>query len=199
MNSNKPKLTVELIPKTCHFSNVRTMVTTKEWDKIRYIAYEKANHKCEICKELGKDQGFRHNLECHEIWEYDEKTYTQKLIGLIALCPLCHQVKHIGRAIAMGRATKTYDHMAKVNKWTLTEIKQHVDEAFLTYNLRSKHEWELDITLLAHKPFSINVKIGKKRKFKVKTYKKKRKKPNKTKITTKKVILNKRKSKRPTR
>jgi hypothetical protein len=199
MNTKKPKLTVELIPKTCHFSNVRTMVTTKEWDKIRFIAYEKANNKCEICKELGKDQGFRHNLECHEIWEYNEKTYTQKLIGLTALCPLCHQVKHIGRAIAMGRATKTYDHMAKVNKWTLTEIQQHVDEAFLEYKLRSKHEWELDITLLTNKPYLINVKIGKKRKFKVKTYKKKRKKTTKTKTATKKIAVNVRKPKRPSK
>jgi 5-methylcytosine-specific restriction endonuclease McrA len=191
MNSKTPKLTIELIPKTCHYSNVRTMVTTKEWDKIRFIAYEKAKHKCQICNEIGKNQGFRHNLECHEIWEYNEKTLTQKLSGVIALCPLCHQVKHIGRAIAMGRGTKTYEHMAKVNKWTLNEIQQHVDEAFLEYNLRSKHEWELDITLLKNKPFLINIKIGKKRKFKTNTYKKKRKKP-----TTKKVVLNVRKPKK---
>jgi hypothetical protein len=195
MSTNKPKLTVELIPKTCWWSSVRTMVTKKEWDKIRYIAYENANHKCKICKEIGKDQGFRHNLECHEIWEYNEKTYTQKLIGLIALCPLCHQVKHIGRALAMGRGTKTYDHMAKVNKWTLSDIQQHIDEAFLEYNLRSKHEWGLDITLLTNEPYSINIKLNKKRKFKVKTFKKKRKKP--TKKPTKKAVVKVRKPKRP--
>lgn len=190
MNKTKPKLTIELIPKTCQWSSVRTMVTKKEWDKIRFIAYEKANNKCQICKEIGKDQGFKHNLECHEIWDYNEKTYTQKLVGLIALCPLCHQVKHVGRAIAMGRTTKTYEHMAKVNKWSLTQIQQHVDEAFLQYKLRSKYEWELDISILINEPYSINIKIGKKRKFKKKLFKKKTKKP------IKKLIPNLRKPKK---
>jgi hypothetical protein len=27
-----------------------------EWDKIRFISYEAANNKCEICKETGKTQ-----------------------------------------------------------------------------------------------------------------------------------------------
>lgn len=197
MKQKEPKLLIELIPKTCHFSNVRTMVSQKDWDTIRFLAYEKAENKCKICGQIGKNQGFKHNLECHEIWEYDEKTYTQKLIGLIALCPLCHQVKHIGRAIAMRRTTQTYNHLANVNKWTINEIQAHVEESFLLYNLRSKHEWELDISMLAEKPYSIKIKIGKKRKFKVKTYKKKRTK--KTKTATKKVAVNVGKPKRPTK
>jgi hypothetical protein len=36
-----------------------------EWDKIRFISYEAANNKCEICKETGKTQGYKHN---YEIW-----------------------------------------------------------------------------------------------------------------------------------
>jgi hypothetical protein len=42
-----PKLTIELIPSTCH-SNVRTTVKTSEWDKIRFISYEAANNKCDL-------------------------------------------------------------------------------------------------------------------------------------------------------
>jgi hypothetical protein len=29
---------------------------------------------CEICKETGKKQGYPHDLECHEIWDYDAET-----------------------------------------------------------------------------------------------------------------------------
>ena len=65
---NKGKLLVELIPKTCWFSSVRTTVKPSEWDKLRKMAYTAADNKCGICGELGKEQGHKHDLECHEIW-----------------------------------------------------------------------------------------------------------------------------------
>lgn len=89
---NDPKLSVELIPMTSWYSNVRSNVTSKQWDIIRKDTYKKANYKCEICG--GK--GMTHSVECHEIWDYDEKTKLQKLVRFIALCPNCHKVKHIG-------------------------------------------------------------------------------------------------------
>jgi hypothetical protein len=49
----------------------------------------------EICKETGKTQGYKHNVECHEIWEYNDEDKIQKLIGLISLCPICHLTKNI--------------------------------------------------------------------------------------------------------
>ena len=103
--SKEPLLSIELIPSTCHFSNVRTTVKAKEWDKIRLMSYKSAGNKCEICGDTGKNQGYKHNVECHEIWEYDDKNHVQKLIGLISLCPTCHQVKHIeiGRASCRER------------------------------------------------------------------------------------------------
>jgi hypothetical protein len=47
-----------------------------------------ANNKCEICKETGKTQGYKHNVECHEIWIYNDEDKIQKLIGLISLVQL---------------------------------------------------------------------------------------------------------------
>lgn len=175
MSTKKPKLTIELIPKTCHYSNVRTTVKPAEWDKIRFISYEAANHKCEICGDTGKNQGYNHNVECHEIWYYNDKTHIQKLTGLISLCPKCHQVKHIGRAIAMGKADEAYNHLMVVNKWTPQQVEEHILGSFETHKERSKHEWELDITILEKEPYSLKLKKTKKRVFKVKKYKKKRK------------------------
>lgn len=190
MSKTNIKLSVELVPKTCHFSNVRTTVKAKEWDKIRLISYEKAKHKCEICKSVGTDQGYKHNVECHEIWEYDDDNHIQKLIGLISLCPICHQVKHIGRAINMGRLNICVKQLAKINKWTREEIDAHIAESFEIYKERSKHEWELDISILEKKPYEITLKKTTKRIFEVKKYKKKRK--------IKKKMFNKKKlNKRP--
>ena len=44
-----PRLTVELVPQTCWFSNVRSEVTSADWNRIRRYVYERAGHSCEIC------------------------------------------------------------------------------------------------------------------------------------------------------
>lgn len=171
-----PKLTVELIPKSCHFSNVRSMVTPYEWDKIRKLSYEKANHKCEICGNTGLKQGFKHAVECHEIWHYDDENKIQKLTGLISLCVLCHQVKHIGRAIAIGNQVPCFNHLARVNKWTQEQVHQHIVDSFKVHTERSKYKWTLDISLLKNPPYNITINESEERKFNEKPYKKKVKK-----------------------
>lgn len=171
----KIKLGVELVPKTCHYSNVRTTLKPKEWDTIRFISYQLANNKCEICGQTGLEQGYGHRVECHEIWEYNDKKFTQKLIGVISLCPLCHQVKHIGRANAMGKQADVFKQLETVNKWNHKQVVEHVAESFETYYERSKHEWLLDISILKKPPFNLEINPIIKRKFKGK-YKRKRRK-----------------------
>jgi len=180
---SKPKLTVELIPSTCHYSNVRTTVKSSEWDKIRFLSYEKAGHLCEICKDSGKNQGYKHNVECHEIWHYDDVNHIQTLVGLISLCPTCHQVKHIGRAIAIGKEKVVIGQLLKVNNWTPEQTVKHIEDAFIEHKERSKHQWTLDLSLLNKAPYELNIDTSKARIFEVKKYKRKTKK----KTTTKKI------------
>lgn len=161
----KKELLIELIPATCFYSNVRSMVSEEVWDKIRYKSYELANYKCEICGDVGRNQGHFHNIECHEIWEYDTTTYTQRLLGLISLCPKCHQVKHFGRSRILGKEELCVEHIKKVNGWTNKKLQKHIDESFELFVNRSKHEWLLDITVLTKDPYNVKIKLGK-RKFK---------------------------------
>lgn len=181
MKNKKNKLLIELVPKSCHFSNARTMVKKEEWDKIRFITYEKAGNVCEICGESGKNQGYKHNVECHEIWEYDDITKTQILIGLISLCPKCHQVKHYGRSVALGKEKEAIQRLLQVNKWKLKDVEKHISESYETYKERSKFEWKLDISILSEEPYNIKIKKTKKRVFKKKPFKKRRKKIKNTK------------------
>lgn len=178
---SNPKLKIELVPKTCHFSNVRTCVSTAEWDKIRKLSYQQANNKCEICGDTGKNQGFNHNVECHEIWEYDEYNMVQRLIGLISLCPRCHMVKHIGRSIAIGQEEVCYRQLSKVNKWTQAQIKEHILESFRKHKSLSMFQWKLDISMLSQEPYNIDLSEFKERIFENKIPKKKKKaKPKNT-------------------
>jgi len=147
-DTKKPKLTIELVPTTCFFSNVRSQIPKKEWDRLRKESYKNAKYKCEVCGSTGLEQGYKHALECHEIWSYDDETKTQKLEGLISLCPRCHQVKHIGRTTIIGKQAEAFKQLEKVNGWDHKQVVDYVAEAFLTHRWRSNWEWKLDISML---------------------------------------------------
>ena len=140
----EPKLTVELVPATCWYSNVRSQVPPKEWDRLRKLVYIKANYCCEVCG--GK--GAKWPVEAHELWHYDDTTHLQQLVKLVALCPNCHAVKHFGRTALCGQQDRALKHLAHVNSWTIPEAKQYVAEQFKVWEERSTHDWDLDLTYL---------------------------------------------------
>ena len=142
--ADQPRLTIELVPKTTWFSNVRSMVSRQDWDFLRRNSYKKANYLCEVCGGVGN----HHPVECHEIWQYDDNKHIQKLLGLISLCPLCHEVKHIGLANIRGRIDTVKRHLAKVNAWTEQETNDYVAEQFDVWMDRSLYEWKVDLTWL---------------------------------------------------
>jgi cytochrome c2 len=107
--------------------------------------YKTAGYKCEICG----GQGRRHPVECHEVWHYDDKARVQKLERMIALCPACHEVKHIGLAEVRGRAQEAMKHLAKVNGWTFPQAMRYVSWAFEVWQHRSRFQWKLDLSHLA--------------------------------------------------
>jgi len=184
-----PKLSIELIPSTCFFSNVRSMVSSKDWNKIRGISYMNADNKCEICGSTGKKQGYNHNVQCHEVFEYYDKLCVQKLVKLVSLCVVCHLVKHIGRSIKVGKKDECFAQLAKVNKWNQQQINEHIETSFEVYKERSQFEWSLDLTILNDEPYNLKINLNAKRKFAINKYKKKRKrKPKK--------IINKRPKKK---
>jgi hypothetical protein len=140
-------LYVDLIPKSSWFSSLRSILPDGQWDILRREAYKRARYECEICG--GK--GDRHPVECHEIWEY--KDDIQKLVGLQAICPMCHQVKHIGLALTrndgdIGPQTK---HMMYVNDWSRKETYKHIDDSFEVWRNRDYTNWKLDISLIQDK------------------------------------------------
>jgi hypothetical protein len=138
------KLTIEAIPRSLWGVNLREKLGQSAWDRLRKGCYAKARNLCEICGGVGK----RHPVECHEIWDYDDKKHVQKLVGLIALCPYCHEVKHYGRACAIGRAEDAQRQFLKINGCTAEQMRKHIDEVKALWEERSESEWIQDLTWL---------------------------------------------------
>ena len=140
----KNLLTIELVPKSAWFSNVRSMVAKSDWDRLRKATYRVYRYRCGVCGGVGE----RHPVECHEIWRYDDAKRIQKLMGLIALCPPCHEVKHMGFANTRGRGAIATAHLAKVNGWTLPEAARYVQKQFAVWMQRSRFDWQVDLEWL---------------------------------------------------
>ena len=133
-------LTIELVPKTAWFKNLRSELPRMQWDKLRKATYSAAGNHCEVCG--GK--GPKWPVECHEIWIYDDIKHTQTLTGLIALCPSCHQVKHMGLARIRGKEEEATQHLMKVNHFNRYEANSFIEKAFILWEERGKNNWKIN-------------------------------------------------------
>jgi hypothetical protein len=79
------------------------------------------------------------------VWRYHDRTRVQLLVRMIALCPACHQVKHLGFANVKGKGAQARAHLAPVNSWTLAQADAYVAEAFQLWVQRSQGPWTLDL------------------------------------------------------
>ncbi len=137
------KLNFELVPDSCWYSNLRTLLKPSMWDVIRRKAYAESGGKCVICGAKPK------RLEAHEQWEYDEINKIQRLNRVIALCHSCHQVIHIGYAQLNGKEEIAAKHFMRVNKCSYVEYRRALGKANEDHARRNKiDEWQLDIRWL---------------------------------------------------
>jgi hypothetical protein len=133
------KLEIELVPSSCWRSNMRNAMTKKQWDTLRKSVYEQYNHRCALCNAEGM-------LHCHEIWHYDDEEHIQTLKGFIALCTMCHHVKHIGHARVLADKgqldiNSVIEHYCKVNECSKKDFDVHEAKALKQLKKRNKHPW----------------------------------------------------------
>ena len=46
-------LTIELVPKSCWFSNLRDHLTEAQWKEVKLSTFKAAGNRCEICQGVG--------------------------------------------------------------------------------------------------------------------------------------------------
>lgn len=136
-------LFVDLIPRTCWFTNVRTSVHSSDWDRLRNFIYTRANNQCECCH-AGSP------LEAHERWHYDEKNRVQKLVRLVALCRSCHEATHMGLAQIKGRDEIATQHLMKVTGMDRRTADRHIEKAFKLWAERNWINWTLDLSIITN-------------------------------------------------
>jgi len=140
-------LFVDLVPRSCWFTNVRSCVDQTDWERLRRMITRRAAQRCEVCG-AAEDPGAKMWLEAHERWTYNDATRVQRLGRLICLCSACHTVTHFGLAQVRGREEEAYAHLMAVTGMTRAEAREHVEVAFEVWFQLSRIEWTLDLSIL---------------------------------------------------
>lgn len=137
---SKMLLEIELVPSPLWHKSLKDILSRSEWDKIRKEIYKKYRYKCGICGSEGK-------MICHNIFEYDDVKYIQKLTDFISLCFLCNCVKHLGWS-AEHLSEEDYDkvirHFMKVNNCGRETFDKCEEYAAKKWAERSAHTWTQD-------------------------------------------------------
>lgn len=137
------KLEFELVPDSCWYSNLRSILTREQWDTVRRDAYARAKGRCMICGAITR------RLEAHEKWSYQEDKGIQKLEDVVAVCSACHSVIHIGRTQLVGDERAACEHYMKVNGVSYSEYRRALGRANEDHRRRNAvKEWLLDLTWL---------------------------------------------------
>ena len=140
------KLEFEMVPDGCWYSNLRSILSKKQWDYLKLDAKRRANGKCMIC---GKKTD---RLEAHEKWSFNVKTRVQKLEDVLALCHDCHAVIHYQRtALCEGEegAKTAQEHFMRVNGCTQTEFHKALARAAIRHGrLNETEDWQANLSFL---------------------------------------------------
>jgi hypothetical protein len=136
-----PKLTVELVPKTCWWSNLHTLA-----DKATGIAFGGLSGARRItAARSAKASAFAIRSSATKCGSTMSRLAHRSFADDRALSRLPR-----GRAYGLcgkrGRNKSARDHLAKVNGWTNDQVLAHVAEAFAIWRRRSKVSWKLDLS-----------------------------------------------------
>jgi hypothetical protein len=115
------RLEIEPIPNHSWGISLAHLLPKDVWASLRYDTLSRAGNECEICEDNGE-------LECHEIWEFDDTKSEQRLKGLESCCILCHEVHHFGRSklvFPASHITQLINHWCDVNQLSLSSFKEY--------------------------------------------------------------------------
>ena len=147
-------LYVDLVPSTCWYNNVRTIIDDVDWERIKIMCKKRAGFRCEVCGSTPDFQA-KNYLECHERYEYNPEDCTQKLVRFMCLCTRCHQSTHFGFAEVSGNRVGAKNHLMHINHWTSERAESHIAKRFAQWEEKSEIDWKADVTLLQTMEISI--------------------------------------------
>jgi len=127
-------LAIEPMPYSSRRASLANLLPRSQWDSIRRYVYRRARYHCKICGREGR-------MYCHEIWEFNEQTGYQYLMGFECLCQLCHKTKHYFFARGGQEQAILFQHFLTVNRVTRQQGIDHLMNVYQRQQRLNEREW----------------------------------------------------------
>lgn len=138
------KLGLHLIPKSSFCLNLRNAIGQRRWFALSRKIRAENNFTCQFCGSK-EDPSHHRYTHLHEIWDFNEKTNTQTLVGFECLCQDCHHTHHWMFSEYKGFDLELLiEHACKVNGCSRDQFEKHIVEEKEKWLKRSKIEWALN-------------------------------------------------------
>ena len=128
------RLSVQAIPAASRRASLANLMVRPEWDKLRRSVYRRARYHCQICGREGR-------LYCHELWQCNETTGYQWLMGFEALCQDCHDVRHLFFVRSGRERARLFGHFLTVNRVTREQGIGHLAAVYRQQQKLNQREW----------------------------------------------------------
>lgn len=142
--TERPRLPLSLIPVTA-VENARTVLAPQHWQAVAKQVYTAAQHHCQVC-------GGRGEMNCHEVWLFQDGEGVQRLEALLCLDRRCHHAVHLGntrtRSGSDAVAAAALAHLAAMNRWSVPEAAAYARRELIICRARSRRTWRLDLSVL---------------------------------------------------
>ena len=135
------KLEIEPIPNHSWGLSLANCLSRESWSVIRHSTFENAHYKCEICEEDDVS-----DLNCHELWKFDDAKLIQTLQGFECCCTLCHNVHHFGRSkvvYGISYANRLIRHWCDVNELTVEDFREYEQKLKALNQLRVSNKYKV--------------------------------------------------------
>jgi hypothetical protein len=128
-----------LIPRPLWGINAHRLLAGEQWQRMRRDTFSRDNHQCVICQQ-------QRQLECHEVFSYDDNTGKAVLERLESRCPNCHDCNHLGRLRKKDPEgfKRALVRISDINNMKPKEVILLVKEAFLLHSTRTR-PWEVRV------------------------------------------------------
>jgi hypothetical protein len=141
---------MEPIPYPMGGKNARSVLTKLAWRKVRDIVLQEHDWTCAMCRRVKKV-----GMHCHEVWDFkwlvrkSKPVPVMQLVGLQALCRLCHGAKHIGCSRQKKYLPKVKDQLRRDYGMKDTDLDR-IESVFArkAESLKTTIPRELDLTYL---------------------------------------------------
>ena len=143
---------MELVPRPIWNKSLAKTLSKNKWKSLRQSIIEERGSKCQICSSPSEP------IFLHEVWDYDDVNYIQRLHELRLICGMCNRIIHFGFTGVLHKQGKLSDeqfqdvikHFLNVNQCTDADFERHMHEQFDVWEERSKLEWTQDFGQYSH-------------------------------------------------